>query len=52
MTRSNRWLIAILLLAMLLRVGVALYLGDTTPPGRDETSHALLAARLAASPEM
>jgi hypothetical protein len=37
----------ILLLAVLLRVGVALYLGDMTPPDKDETSYSLLAARLA-----
>lgn len=42
-----RQLIFILLLAMLLRAGVALYLGDATPPGKDETSYSLLAARLA-----
>ena len=42
------WLLAgILLLSVLLRVGVALYLGDTTPPGKDETSYSTLAARVA-----
>ena len=39
-------LIAILALAVLLRVSVALYLGDTVPAGKDETSYATLAARL------
>jgi hypothetical protein len=43
----HRWLLAILLLAVLLRVGVALYLGDTTPPAKDETSYSTLAYRLA-----
>lgn len=37
----------ILLLSVLLRVGVAFHLGDMTPPGKDETSYSLLAARLA-----
>jgi 4-amino-4-deoxy-L-arabinose transferase-like glycosyltransferase len=42
------WLLAgILLLSVLLRVGVALYLGDTTPPGKDETSYSTLAMRVA-----
>jgi hypothetical protein len=41
-------LLAILLLAVLLRVGVALYLGDTVPVGKDEQSYSELAARLAA----
>jgi len=47
MTRATRLLLSIILLAILLRVGVAFYLGDTTPPGKDETSYSLLAARLA-----
>ena len=47
MKPSTRLLIFIILLAVLLRVGVALYLGDTTPPGKDESSYSLLAARLA-----
>lgn len=38
---------AILLLAMLLRVAVALYLGDSVPPAKDEFSYSALAARLA-----
>ena len=46
--RSPRWtLIAILALAVLLRAGVAFYLGDTTPPGKDETSYSTLAWRVA-----
>lgn len=47
MPSHTRLLLFILLLAILLRVGVALYLGDTTPPGTDEFSYSLLAARLA-----
>jgi hypothetical protein len=39
-TRTQRLLLlAILTLAILLRVGVALYLGDTVPAGKDEQSH-------------
>ena len=44
---TSRWLLAIITVAILLRVGVAVYLGDTTPPGKDETSYAVLAERLA-----
>ena len=44
---TSRWLLAIITVAVLLRVGVAIYLGDTTPPGKDETSYAVLAERLA-----
>ena len=44
---TTRWLIAILFLAVLLRVGVAVYLGDSTPPAKDETSYSILAGRLA-----
>ena len=40
-------LVAILFTGVLLRVGVALYLGDSTPPGKDETSYSVLAMRLA-----
>ena len=40
-------LLTILLLAVLLRAGVALYLGDTVPAGKDEQSYSELAARLA-----
>ena len=48
-TKNQRLiLLAILLLSVLLRVGVALYLGDSTPPAKDETSYSTLAARLAA----
>ena len=47
-TRTQRLiLLAILLLAVLLRAGVALYLGDTVPAGKDEQSYSELAARLA-----
>lgn len=45
--RHRTPLFAILLLAVLLRVVVALYLGDSTPPAKDETSYSILAARLA-----
>lgn len=45
--RRRYCLPAILLLAVLLRVAIALYLGDSVPPARDETSYATLAARLA-----
>jgi len=44
---THRWLIVILLLSVLLRAGVALYLGDATPPGQDETSYSSVASRLA-----
>ena len=40
-------LLAILLLSVLLRAGVAVYLGDTVPAGKDEQSYSELAARLA-----
>jgi 4-amino-4-deoxy-L-arabinose transferase-like glycosyltransferase len=44
----TRWpLIAILIVAIVLRVLVAIYLGDSTPPAKDETSYSLLAGRLA-----
>lgn len=47
-TRQDRLiLLAIILISVLLRVAVALYLGDSTPPGKDETSYSVLAARLA-----
>ncbi len=44
----TRALFLILLLAVALRVGVALYLGDVTPPEKDETSYSMLGARVAA----
>lgn len=44
---TSRWLLVIIAVAVLLRVGVAVYLGDTTPAGKDETSYAVLAERLA-----
>ncbi|MBC8262801.1 MAG: hypothetical protein H8E47_01570 [Anaerolineales bacterium] len=40
-------LIVILMLSVVLRVGVACYLGDSVPPAKDETSYSQLAARLA-----
>ncbi len=40
-------LLAIIALSVLLRVAVALYLGDSTPPAKDETSYSQLAMRLA-----
>jgi len=40
-------LIAILIVAIVLRVLVAIYLGDSTPPAKDESSYSLLAGRLA-----
>lgn len=48
MNKSTRsWLIAILVLSVLLRAGVALYLGDSVPIGKDEYSYSELAGRLA-----
>lgn len=46
--RPGVWLALILALSTALRLGVAFYLGDATPPGKDETSYSVLAARLAA----
>jgi hypothetical protein len=40
-------LVAILVLAVVFRIIVAIYLGDSTPPAKDETSYSLLAGRLA-----
>lgn len=40
-------LLAIIVLAVLLRIGAAFFLGDSTPPTKDETSYSVLAARLA-----
>ena len=39
-------ILIIILAAVLLRLGVAFYLGDSTPPGKDETSYSELAERL------
>ena len=40
MPKSTRFrLLAILLLSVFLRLGVALYLGDTVPAGKDEQSY-------------
>ena len=48
-TKNQRLLLlAILMLAVLLRVGVVLYLGDTVPVGKDANSYSELAVRLAA----
>ena len=44
---THAWLAAIILLSILLRAGVALYLGDTVPFGKDERSYSVLAERLA-----
>lgn len=44
--RHSTWLIIILLLSVLLRVGVALYLGDSVPAGKDEQSYSELAWRV------
>lgn len=47
-TRHDRLiLLAIIALSVLLRVAVALYLGDSTPPAKDETSYSQLAMRVA-----
>jgi hypothetical protein len=40
-------LLLIFAAAIVLRICVALYLGDSTPPGKDETSYSVLAMRLA-----
>ena len=40
-------LIAIIILAIGLRLGAAYYLGNSTPPGKDETSYSILAMRVA-----
>lgn len=45
--RISRWLTVVLALAVILRVAVAFYLGDSTPPAKDETSYSVLAERLA-----
>lgn len=44
---TRRVLAPILALSVLLRVGVAFYLGDSVPPMQDDYSYSLLAARLA-----
>ncbi|MCX6032004.1 MAG: hypothetical protein NT169_22250 [Chloroflexi bacterium] len=46
--KTGRPLLLILAVAILLRVALALTLGDTTPPGKDETSYFTLGARVAA----
>lgn len=45
--RPRRFLVLIIVLSVILRVGVALYLGDTVPPAKDEMSYSVLAERLA-----
>lgn len=45
--RISTAFIFIIALAILLRLGVALYLGNNTPPGKDEASYSLLGLRLA-----
>lgn len=46
--RSEQLLVAILVVSVLLRVAVAVYLGDSVPPGKDETSYSVLGSRVAA----
>ncbi len=47
-TKQDRLiLLAIIALSLGLRVAVALFLGDSTPPAKDETSYSQLAMRLA-----
>lgn len=50
---SRRWrteqvLVVILIISVLLRLGAAVYLGDSVPSGKDETSYSVLASRVAA----
>ena len=50
MVKSSRFstvLILIFALAIILRLALALYLGDSTPPAKDETSYSVLGMRLA-----
>lgn len=42
-----RPLLLVVTAAVILRLGVAIYLGDSTPPGKDETSYSVLAMRVA-----
>jgi hypothetical protein len=44
--RFSTALLLIFAASVVLRIGVALYLGDSTPPGKDETSYSILAMRL------
>ncbi len=46
-TNTRMMLFVILMVSILIRIIVAIYLGDSTPPGKDETSYSLLAGRLA-----
>lgn len=43
----SAWLYLIAAVAVTLRLLTALFLGDTVPPGKDETSYSVLASRLA-----
>jgi hypothetical protein len=43
---SFRILVLLIAVSVLLRVGAALYMGDSTPPSQDDTSYSLLAASL------
>lgn len=45
--RGRRWLLAILVVSVLLRVGVALYYGDWVPARQDDNSYHTLGAQLA-----
>lgn len=45
--QDRRILLTIIALSVLLRVVVAFYLGDSTPPAKDETSYSQLAMRVA-----
>jgi hypothetical protein len=45
--RMRQLLLFVLALSVLLRLAVALYLGDSTPPAKDETSYSVLAWQLA-----
>jgi hypothetical protein len=46
--RSALLLVSILAVSVLLRLAVAVYLGDSVPPGKDETSYSVLGGRVAA----
>ncbi len=46
------WLALILALSTALRLGVAFYHGDATPPGKDETSYSVLAAHAGRRPRL
>ena len=46
-SRFSTILLLIFAVAIVLRLGVAIYLGNSTPVGKDETSYSVLAMRLA-----